>query len=179
MPKIIFNGIKKVNLDRTWILTNNSITTNARDKMSEYFKDKNIDIIDINMLSRLVISHYSNFLNELRENIFTIKNYHIEDSGKILNLELEGKYIGYYENTYGDQFIFIGDPDSGRATVKGGDLGWENEIVLFDGMGKVDWVLSYEEILWMSHCYSTMMGLKFNDIYPDFLQSLYPFNKYK
>ncbi|MEM1121537.1 MAG: hypothetical protein AAGJ18_13895, partial [Bacteroidota bacterium] len=174
MPKTIFNGKKKVNLNKIWLITNGIVTVNALDKIAEYFKQKNVEIIDLQMLARLIIRHYPNYLSELVDNVFTIDNNHIADSGKIPKLDTEGKYKGYYENMHGEQFIFLGDQKTGKAIVRGGDFGWETEIEIFTGMQGGKWIFSNEEILWISHCYSTMTGLKLEEVYKEFLFSLNP-----
>jgi hypothetical protein len=35
-------------------------------------------------------------------------------------------YYGYYENRYGEQFVFTYDPASQTGTIEGGDLEWGN-----------------------------------------------------
>jgi hypothetical protein len=35
-----------------------------------------------------------------------------------------GLYHGYFENRYGEQFVFTFDRATGTGTVSGGDLGW-------------------------------------------------------
>src|SRR5262249_37883631 len=36
-----------------------------------------------------------------------------------------GLYYGYFENRYGEQFVFTFDRATGAGTVRGGDLGWD------------------------------------------------------
>ena len=36
-----------------------------------------------------------------------------------------GLYYGYFENRYGEQFVFTFDRATGAGTVWGGDLGWD------------------------------------------------------
>ena len=176
MPKPIYNGKKTIILNTIWLLTNSLVTVDARDKIAEYFKHINIEIIDLQMLTQLVMKHYPDYLENLINNVFTIDNHHVPDSGKIPKLDLKGKYKGYYENMHGEQFIFLGDYKNKKAVIRGGDFGWETEIEIFSGMGIGKWIFSNEEILWISHCYSTMTGFKLDDIYQEFLKALNPFN---
>jgi hypothetical protein len=37
-----------------------------------------------------------------------------------------GHYHGYFENQFGEQFVFTFDPATGAGAVWGGDLGWDN-----------------------------------------------------
>ena len=40
------------------------------------------------------------------------------------NTNNPGLYHGYFENCYGEQFVFTFDRATGNGTVSGGDLGW-------------------------------------------------------
>ena len=40
------------------------------------------------------------------------------------NTDNPGLYYGYFENRYGEQFVFTFDRATGTGTVSGGDLGW-------------------------------------------------------
>ncbi|MEO0685601.1 MAG: hypothetical protein AAFY76_11300, partial [Cyanobacteria bacterium J06649_11] len=168
MPKTIFNGQRKVSLNSVWFITNQTITTNAKDKIIEYFSDKNISFIDINMLVNLVIKHYQEFINSIKDDVFTIHNNHIAESGRIPNLDIADKYLGYHENQYGEQFFFVGDMESKKAVIHGGDFGWEKPINVHIDMLSSNAIFSDPEIIWISNCYSTMTGMKIDEVYPVF-----------
>ena len=175
LPKTIFNGQKEVSLDTVWLITNNSITDNAKEKIKWYFQNKNLSIIDVDMLVNLVSKHHQEFIDEMRDDIFTIENSHIKASGKIPRIDKEGKYLGYYENEHREQFFFIGDHERKKAIIRGGDFGWEEEIEISLGMTKFDFIFSNSEIIWISSCFSTMTGNSFTDILEDFIVKLgYP-----
>ena len=42
----------------------------------------------------------------------------------VRNTDNPGLYYGYFENRYGEQFVFTFDRATGTGTVSGGDLGW-------------------------------------------------------
>jgi len=172
MPKTIFNGQKKVSLDTVWFLTNKTITSNAKDKIEEYFRDKNLKIIDINMLVNLVSHHYQEFLDEMKDDIFTIDNGHISSCGKIPEIDKKNKYLGYYENEHGEQFFFIGDYNNKKAIIYGGDFGWDEKIEISSNMIESNYIFSESEIIWISHCFSTMIQGDFIKIYSDFKKIL-------
>ncbi|CAH1000956.1 hypothetical protein LEM8419_01969 [Neolewinella maritima] len=176
MPKIVFNGSKEVNLKTVWLISNDTITSNARRKIFKYFREVNIEVIDSLLLSRLVAFHHPEYINGLVENVFAITNQHVPDSGELPKVDTEGKYKGYYENVYGEQFIFLGDRQTERAVIYGGDFGWETEIVIFAGMDGGDWIFGDAEILWISNCYATMTNSKIEEIYNEFFHKLNPFN---
>jgi hypothetical protein len=43
---------------------------------------------------------------------------------RVRNTDNPGLYHGYFENRYGEQFVFTFDRATGTGTVSGGDLGW-------------------------------------------------------
>jgi hypothetical protein len=159
-------------LDTVWLLTNKTITTNAKEKIREYFRNKNLSIIDIDMLANLINKHHREFINEMKDDIFTIENNHIDSCGKIPRVNTKDKYLGYYENEHKEQFFFIGDYDEKKAIILGGDFGWEEEIEIHLGMTKFDFIFSKPEILWISNCFSTMINKNFMSIYEDFIDIL-------
>jgi hypothetical protein len=59
--------------------------------------------------------------------VFAATNTHHERCGappRVRNSDNPGLYYGYFENRYGEQFIFTFDRGTGTGMVSGGDLGW-------------------------------------------------------
>jgi hypothetical protein len=59
--------------------------------------------------------------------VFAAHNTHDERCGpppRLRNTDNPGLYHGYFENRYGEQFIFTFDRATGTGTISGGDLGW-------------------------------------------------------
>jgi hypothetical protein len=59
--------------------------------------------------------------------VFSAHNTHHERCGappRLRNTDNPGLYYGYFENRYGEQFVFTFDRATGTGTVSGGDLGW-------------------------------------------------------
>jgi hypothetical protein len=59
--------------------------------------------------------------------VFTAYNNHDERCGpppRLRNTANPGLYYGYFENRYGEQFVFTFDRAMMTGTVSGGDLGW-------------------------------------------------------
>ncbi|WP_282126970.1 restriction endonuclease [Marinifilum flexuosum] len=169
MPKIIHSGEKKVTLNKVWLLTNKTITSNAKEKIQEYFKDKHIDIIDVDLLISLVGKYYPQFIEKMKADIFTINNRHISSCGTIPEIDKKDKYLGYFENEYGEQTFFIGDYKDKSAVIRGGDFGWETEIKISLGMQEFNYIFNQREILWISNCFATMLKGDFIKIYEEFL----------
>jgi hypothetical protein len=45
---------------------------------------------------------------------------------RLRNTDNPGLYHGYFENRYGEQFVFTFDRATETGTVSGGDLGWDD-----------------------------------------------------
>ena len=61
--------------------------------------------------------------------VFAAENNHHERCGpppRLRNIANPGLYHGYFENRYGEQFVFTFDRATRTGTVSGGDLGWGN-----------------------------------------------------
>ena len=59
--------------------------------------------------------------------VFAAHNNHDPRCGwppRVRNTDNPGLYYGYFENRYGEQFVFTFDRATGTGTVSGGDLGW-------------------------------------------------------
>jgi hypothetical protein len=59
--------------------------------------------------------------------VFVAQNTHDPICGRpprLRNTADPGLYHGYFENRYGEQFVFTFDRATGTGTVSGGDLGW-------------------------------------------------------
>jgi hypothetical protein len=61
--------------------------------------------------------------------VFAAHNVHHERCGappRLRNTDNPGLYYGYFENHYGEQFVFTFDQATGTGTVSGGDLDWDD-----------------------------------------------------
>jgi hypothetical protein len=59
--------------------------------------------------------------------VFAAYNAHHERCGappRLRNTDNPGLYYGYFENGFGEQFVFTFDRATVTGTVSGGDLGW-------------------------------------------------------
>ena len=90
----------------------------------------------------------------MSEPLLAIRNHHAPASGDppIVDGQSGNTYIGYFENPHGEQWIFTFDRDSGVATLRGGDIGWNEPIEVEDSVGGL--VLGQEERLWLQACMS-------------------------
>jgi hypothetical protein len=61
--------------------------------------------------------------------VFVAHNNHDPRCGpppRLRNTDNLGLYHGYFENRYGEQFVFTFDRATNTGTVSGGDLGWDD-----------------------------------------------------
>jgi hypothetical protein len=59
--------------------------------------------------------------------VFAAHNNHDPRCGappRLRTTDNPGLYYGYFENRYGEEFVFTFDRTTGTGTVSGGDLGW-------------------------------------------------------
>ena len=61
------------------------------------------------------------------ERLLEIDNVHVADCGPPPVVDATGKYVGYFQNVYGEQWVFIGDRKTGEAVIRGGDVGWQSQ----------------------------------------------------
>ena len=83
-----------------------------------------------------------------------VRNHHSAESGTPPHLDdlRAGQYLGYFENDYGEQAVFVYDRDSRQAILYLGDAGWQTPHAVVDG-GVPDLVLSETERLWVRACW--------------------------
>ena len=87
--------------------------------------------------------------------LFQVGNHHIASSGPPPHIDdgSPSQYLGYFENQYGEQTVFVYDRDSNQAAVVYlGDAGWETSHTVVDG-AVPDLVLSVVERLWVRACW--------------------------
>lgn len=88
--------------------------------------------------------------------LLQIDNVHVNDCGPPPAFDASDSYLSYYENRYGEQWVFVGDRATGKAKIYGGDCGWEQvyEITLDDPCPRV--TLNQGEIAWIVACLLAM-----------------------
>lgn len=86
--------------------------------------------------------------------LFCVRNHHSAECGTPPRIDdsSPSQYVGYFENPYGEQAVFIYDRDSRQAMLYLGDAGWEAPHAVVDG-AVPDLVLSETERLWVRVCW--------------------------
>jgi hypothetical protein len=85
--------------------------------------------------------------------LFQVRNHHSVSCGSPPHIDdlRPSDYLGYFENQYGEQAVFVYDHDSGRAVLYLGDAGWETAHTVVDGVVP-NLILSETERLWVRAC---------------------------
>ncbi|HBV88086.1 MAG TPA: hypothetical protein DEF42_15865 [Desulfosporosinus sp.] len=86
--------------------------------------------------------------------LLLITNKHVENCGTPPSITNEDpdKYLGYFENIHGEQWIFIYDRKSKNAKLYGGDVGWDNAFEVQNGQVK-GLILDEVEKMWLETCW--------------------------
>jgi hypothetical protein len=86
--------------------------------------------------------------------LLKIRNHHTPSCGDppIFDGETDNGYIGYFENRYGEQWVFTLDRSNGKAVLRGGDVGWNTAHEVVDGR-VADLMLANEEQTWLQACW--------------------------
>jgi hypothetical protein len=98
------------------------------------------------------------------ERLLEIDNVHVADCGSPPALDATDKYVGYFENPYGEQWVFIGHPGTGEAVIRGGDVGWENEHKLSLKSPCPNMILNEPEKMWIITCFMGMCHASFEEV---------------
>lgn len=88
-----------------------------------------------------------------------MRNVHGDDCGDppIFRNDAAGKYHGYFENVYGEQWVFVYDHTSKTGRLVGGDAGWQDAFIVTNG--RADGViLGRDEAQWLEACWQAATG---------------------
>jgi len=87
--------------------------------------------------------------------LLKIRNRHTVACGDppIINSDDPNVYIGYFENAFGEQWVFNFDRVTRKAELRGGDIGWNSVHEVRDGrVGEL--VLGRDESAWLQACWT-------------------------
>ncbi len=88
--------------------------------------------------------------------LLTIHNNHTPACGDPpIASNSETSYVGYFENTFGEQWVFTFDREAKTAYLHGGDIGWNTRMEVRDGVTP-GLVLSKDEAAWLRACWSAV-----------------------
>jgi hypothetical protein len=95
----------------------------------------------------------------MSEPLLSVRNHHVPACGDppIINGDDKDLYIGYFENSDGEQWIFTYHRKTGEGELRGGDVGWNIVTPVRDGL-IVDLILGAEEAKWLQACWRAAVG---------------------
>jgi hypothetical protein len=89
---------------------------------------------------------------------FAMQNVHSNNCGEPPTFRNgAAKYHGYFENFFGEQWVFVYDHETKTAKLFGGDAGWQNGYLVSDGRAH-GLVLGRAELLWLDACWAAATG---------------------
>ena len=90
--------------------------------------------------------------------LLTIFNTHTEDCGEAPTFtncpdgKFDGsRYYGYFQNRFGEQWVFVYDFEKKVGELHGGDIGWDSVVQVKDGHADV--MLGKAEAAWLDACW--------------------------
>ncbi len=85
---------------------------------------------------------------------FVMRNNHMIGCGEppAFTNEAPGRYHGYFENSYGEQWVFVYHRAGKKGELRGGDAGWEQVFEVIDGQAR-GVILGQDEIRWLQACW--------------------------
>ena len=94
--------------------------------------------------------------------LLTVTNHHCEGCGlppEIAHTVVDGRYVSYFENTFGEQFLLVIDRRTRRGWLYAGDLGWDSPVEIEDSRFVSPLpILSAGERGWLSACMAEAFG---------------------
>jgi hypothetical protein len=101
----------------------------------------------------------------MNEKILTVLNRHVDDCGTPPSFSdelLNKKYVSYFQNHYGEQWVFLGDGKDG-GVLYGGEVDWEGLPVTLKKPYPAT-LLNAEEQVWLISCLMVSTGEGFEKI---------------
>ena len=96
----------------------------------------------------------------MKSPFFQILNVHNESCGEpptVTNKGNEKVYRGYFENRFGEQWVFLYDLTRKVGELRGGDIGWDKVLEIREG--KADVMLGTAETAWLMACWTAATGI--------------------
>jgi hypothetical protein len=93
------------------------------------------------------------------EVLLEVRNHHMSQAGtppRISDAD-PNQYIGYFENRYGEQAVFVFNRTTQSAILNLGDAGWRTDYTVIDGVAP-DLVLDEAELQWLRACWQAATG---------------------
>ena len=98
-------------------------------------------------------------MEALGDVVLQVRNHHTSEAGTPPRISDDdpNRYIGYFENPFGEQALFVFDGSARTATLYLGDAVWETGHAVIDGVVP-NLVLGEAELLWLRACWQAATG---------------------
>ena len=95
----------------------------------------------------------------MSEPVLQIHNHHAAACGDppIVKSDDPNVYVGYFQNAFGEQWIFTFNRTTSEGQLRGGDIGWNTVHDVRDGKVE-DLVLGPDELAWLRACWAAATG---------------------
>lgn len=99
------------------------------------------------------------FEHDSSEPLLRVSNHHAPSCGDppIVGDDDPDAYIGYFENAFGELWTFVYSRTTHRAVLRSGDVGWNTELVVRDGVVP-GLALNAPEAMWLTTCWFAATG---------------------
>jgi hypothetical protein len=96
--------------------------------------------------------------------VLQIDNLHSPQCGEPPSVDATGKFVSYFENGYGEQWVLVGNPVSGKALVYAGDCHWGKPMEVSVDHPYPGAILQETEKMWLVACLAAMGNKRFDDV---------------
>ncbi len=93
--------------------------------------------------------------------VLAVDNDHSPQCGvppAIVHRAGDGNYVGFFANSYGEQWVVEIDRQTKTGILRGGDIGWDTAIEIADGQVHGDLILGQDEKQWLAACWRAAMA---------------------
>ncbi len=94
--------------------------------------------------------------------LFSVSNHHTADCGRppALNGDEPNTYHSYFENSFGEQSIFVYNRATKKTVLWCGDAGWQQPFTVVNGLAQY-LILSPVEQIWLKACWEAVRDKSF------------------
>ena len=96
--------------------------------------------------------------------VLQIDNLHTPECGAPPTVDGTGRFVSYFENGFGEQWVLVGDKASGKAVIYAGDCHWGKPMEVSVDQPHPRATLQEPEKMWLVACLAAMGNKRFDDI---------------
>ena len=96
--------------------------------------------------------------------LLLIDNLHTPECGDPPTVDAVGKFVSYFENGFGEQWVLVGDRASGRALIYAGDCRWGKPMAVSVDHPYPGATLQEAEKAWLVACLAAMGSKRVDDV---------------